>query len=175
MNSPNSLVARLYKSKYYTRCDCMLASKGSQSSFVWRSVHEAQLVLTEGCRWMIGDRSHINVFDERWMVDRSIITEADSPHFNLFLRVLDLLEVGSKNCDANLINHLSVPSIEGQVLKTPLFTMVDSDQRLWWPESSGVYLVWSSYKLLMDRVLNTNHLQVDSNWHAIWKLKIPLR
>lgn len=76
MHIPNSLVAGFYKAKYYPRCDFMYASKGNNPSFVWRSIHEVRLVLGEGCQCMIGDGSHINVFGERWLVDRSIIMEA---------------------------------------------------------------------------------------------------
>lgn len=50
MHNLNSLVARLYKAKYFPHCDFMHASKGSNSSYVWRSIHEARLVLMEGCR-----------------------------------------------------------------------------------------------------------------------------
>lgn len=55
MSCPNSLIARLYKVKYYPRCDFMHAMKGSNSSFVWESIHEACVVRKEGFRWMIGD------------------------------------------------------------------------------------------------------------------------
>lgn len=51
--------------------------------------------------------------------------------------------------------------------------MVDSDQRLWWPESTGIYSVRSAYKLLMNRVLDNNNLYVEGNWRVLWKLKLP--
>lgn len=47
------------------------------------------------------------------MVDRTIITETDSLYFNLFLRVSDLMEDGSKSWNVNLINNLFVPYIVG--------------------------------------------------------------
>lgn len=53
MHNPNSLVAQLCKSKYFPRCDLKYATKGNSPSFVWRSIHEARLVLVEGCRWML--------------------------------------------------------------------------------------------------------------------------
>lgn len=55
----SSLVSTLllldYKARIYPHCDFMHAVKGRNSSFVWKSTHEAQLVLNEGCRSMVGD------------------------------------------------------------------------------------------------------------------------
>lgn len=65
LNFLNSLVAKLYKAKSYPRCDFMHASKGSKPSFVWRNIHEANLVLKEGCRLMLGDDLNFNVFGVR--------------------------------------------------------------------------------------------------------------
>lgn len=65
LNNPDCLVARLYKAKYFPRCDFMQAVKGNNSSFIWRSIHEARLVLSEGCRWMIGNGASISVFDDK--------------------------------------------------------------------------------------------------------------
>lgn len=110
---------------------------------------------------MIEDGSHINVFGERWMVDCKLIAKTDSPLFNLFLRVLGLMVVGTKTWNSSLIDHLFVPSVTGYILKTPLFNIVNEDQRIWWLEPCGVYIVRSAYMVLMERVLNTSYLHVE--------------
>lgn len=53
MSQPDTLVAKLYKAKYYSRYDFLEAKRGSNSSYVWRSLHEARVDLKEGLRWCI--------------------------------------------------------------------------------------------------------------------------
>lgn len=54
MSQPDTLVAKLFKAKYYLKWDFLEAKRGSNSSYVWRSLHEARVVLKEGVRWCIG-------------------------------------------------------------------------------------------------------------------------
>lgn len=38
LNNQTSLVSRVYKARYYPRCDFLNASIGNNPSFVWRSI-----------------------------------------------------------------------------------------------------------------------------------------
>lgn len=153
MSNPNSLVARHYKAKYYPWCDFMHAPKGSNSSFVWQSIHDARLVLKEGCRWMIGDGSKINIFRELWTTNRQALKEEDANFFNPFLRVAYILVAGTKEWNGEVINQWFPLIVADQICRSPLFSTIDDvDQLIWWREQSGSYSVRSAYKLLMERV-----------------------
>ena len=45
------LFYRVYKAKYFPRCDFIEASLGSQPSFAWRSIWAAQDIVKRGLRW----------------------------------------------------------------------------------------------------------------------------
>ena len=47
----SSLFYRVYKAKYFPRCDFLEASLGRQPSFAWRSIWGAQDVVKRGLRW----------------------------------------------------------------------------------------------------------------------------
>lgn len=46
----------------------------------------------------------------------------------------------------------------------PLFDVIDNDFLTWWPENSIIYSVEAAYKLILQNLLYTTHLQ---------KLKVP--
>lgn len=48
ITNPESLVARLYKAKYYADTEFMEARLGSSPSFIWRSILEAKKVISTG-------------------------------------------------------------------------------------------------------------------------------
>lgn len=54
ISNPESLVARVYKARYFADSDFLHSSLGNNPSFVWRSIFEAKKVVAEGCRWRLG-------------------------------------------------------------------------------------------------------------------------
>lgn len=132
----------------------MHAPMGSNSSFVWRSIDEGRVFLKEGCRWMIGDGQNVNVFGEIWTANRVVIKEEDTHHSNPFLCVADLFLASTKSWNGVLINQLFPKETPDQAIRTPLFTLVLDDTRMWWSETSGVYSVCSAYRLIMSRILD---------------------
>ena len=54
LEEPSSLMAHLYKEKYFPNCDFLGASIGSNPSYAWRSIHKSLDVLKQGTRWRVG-------------------------------------------------------------------------------------------------------------------------
>lgn len=55
----DSLVARVYKDRYYKDGDFLSAKLGSNPSFIWRSVLAAQGLLRRGARKGIGNGNSV--------------------------------------------------------------------------------------------------------------------
>lgn len=55
ISKPNSLIARIFKARYYLNGSFLTAELGSNPSFVWRSIWEAQKVLAVGITWGVAD------------------------------------------------------------------------------------------------------------------------
>ena len=66
LTKPQSFVSRIFKSWYYPRTSFFDVNLGYNLCFVWRSIWKAMEVLTLGCRWNIGDGSHIMKMSEPW-------------------------------------------------------------------------------------------------------------
>ncbi|EEF38240.1 conserved hypothetical protein [Ricinus communis] len=64
---PNSLVARLYKERYFLRSYFILTKAGSNSRYIWRSVCEANGLVCGGSHICISNGKSALVFDSPWL------------------------------------------------------------------------------------------------------------
>ncbi|XP_019166941.1 PREDICTED: uncharacterized protein LOC109162711 [Ipomoea nil] len=55
MHYPDSLVTKVFKAKYFRHCSFLEARLGTNPSFVWCSIMEAQGALKDNCKWRVGD------------------------------------------------------------------------------------------------------------------------
>ena len=62
IHNPNTLVARLFKAKYFPQESYLSSSLGSNLSFVWRGVWSAKEVVNRGIRWRVGDGKSIYIW-----------------------------------------------------------------------------------------------------------------
>jgi len=62
-----SLVARIFKTKYYPASDILSARLGSNPSYTWRSLHGVKWVIEKGSRWIVGDGSSLKAWTARWL------------------------------------------------------------------------------------------------------------
>jgi hypothetical protein len=67
VSKPESLVARIYKARYFPRSSLFDATIGVNPSYAWRSIWKSRVVLLNGCMWKIGDGSKIMIISEPWI------------------------------------------------------------------------------------------------------------
>lgn len=67
LHSESSLVARVFKGRYYPRTSFLEAKLGHQCSYAWRSILEARNILTDGCIWRVGNGQAIHIWQDNWI------------------------------------------------------------------------------------------------------------
>ncbi|MCI37607.1 putative ribonuclease H protein, partial [Trifolium medium] len=67
ITNPNTLVAKVYKARYFPNSSLFESHLGSNPSYAWRSIWKSRQVLMNGCRWRIGDGTKIKVMHEPWL------------------------------------------------------------------------------------------------------------
>ncbi|XP_074352750.1 putative mitochondrial protein AtMg00310 [Apium graveolens] len=67
ITNPDSLVAQLFKAKYFTNTNFMEAKLGSSPSFIWRSICEARSIVSAGSSWRIGNGMDIQILNQPWL------------------------------------------------------------------------------------------------------------
>ncbi|KAL8121049.1 hypothetical protein AgCh_017989 [Apium graveolens] len=122
MANSNSLVARVFKAKYYPGSSLFDATRGGGVSYVWSGLWQAKEHLKQGYRWIVGDGRSISVSTDPWIRGKAGF-RIDEHNSSLLsgLKVSDLLVPGSNtwdddkvhslfsNCDAKCILAIPVP------------------------------------------------------------------
>jgi hypothetical protein len=57
LQNPESLVAKIFKAKYFPRGMILTAQLGRRPSYVWKSLWAAQDLLKTGIKWRVGNGS----------------------------------------------------------------------------------------------------------------------
>ncbi|XP_059431508.1 uncharacterized protein LOC132165013 [Corylus avellana] len=65
--TPNSLIARIMKGKYYLTCMVLEASLGNRPSFAWRSIQGSSDLVKNGLVWRVGNGKTIRIWKDRWL------------------------------------------------------------------------------------------------------------
>lgn len=60
LDNPNSLVAQVFKARYYKHTDIMEATIENSRSYIWRSLMWSRDVLNLGVMWKVGNEKHIH-------------------------------------------------------------------------------------------------------------------
>ena len=71
LSEPTSLMARIFKARYYLNTSFLEANLGSNPSYVWRSVLAVQGLIHSGVRWRIGKGDRVNIWLKPWLSDKA--------------------------------------------------------------------------------------------------------
>jgi len=64
---PDSLVAKVFKAKYYPNSNFLGSELGHNPSFVWRNIFREKVIVGKGARWKIGNGFDIPIISEPWL------------------------------------------------------------------------------------------------------------
>ena len=64
LENPTSLMARMYKARYFPNGDILNASIGNNPSYAWRSIHKSIEINQQGTRWRVGNGKTIHIWDD---------------------------------------------------------------------------------------------------------------
>lgn len=64
---PNSLVSKVFQARYYPNNTFLMAKVGSNPSYTWRSIMEAQTLLKRGDVRRVGSGRDIDTLNDPWL------------------------------------------------------------------------------------------------------------
>ncbi|XP_031120323.1 uncharacterized protein LOC116023462 [Ipomoea triloba] len=71
LDNPESVVSRLYQSRYFNGKNFLEANLGTNPSYCWRSILARQAVLKRGCFCRIGDGLSTKIWHQPWLPDKN--------------------------------------------------------------------------------------------------------
>ncbi|KAG2306533.1 hypothetical protein Bca52824_026281 [Brassica carinata] len=178
LSQPNSLMARVLKSRYFKNSSFLEASLGSRPSFIWQSILHGREALKSGLLHVIGDGDQTNVWTSNWLLDN----EARPPMYkqdsvvDLTLKVSDLWFPNSQVWNAHMLFDTFTEEDALKILTIkPLLNRHDSD--VWGLKKNGIYTTQSAYRMLsvLHETNSSDHRPLPpvekQLWKSIWKLK----
>ncbi|XP_024190432.1 uncharacterized protein LOC112194424 [Rosa chinensis] len=178
ITKPSSLIAQVFKARYFPHCSFWDASLGDAPSYSWRSILESRSLLKAGTSWRIGDGTQINIWNDQWVPNcpRYLIQK---PTGTVFETVADLIDPQSRTWIQASVQRLFPPTVAEKILCIPLRHQAVQDRLCWIPEKRGLFTVKSAYWIARQHVIG-NVLASSSTgdpfqmlWKCLWKAKIP--
>ncbi|KAA3454812.1 reverse transcriptase [Gossypium australe] len=139
LTNPDSLVAQVFKAKYFLGVDFINSQLGNKHSFVWRSIWAAKGVLEKGIIWKVGTGINISIYRDVWVSSygNSRLLSAGA---NLSLStVAELIDNQSREWNREVIRHTFAADEADRILRIPLARIPHEDFRAWSGEQSGEF------------------------------------
>ncbi|XP_010490159.1 PREDICTED: uncharacterized protein LOC104767890 [Camelina sativa] len=160
--NPNSLIARVFKSRYFSKSSPLSAKLGSRPSFAWRSIHEAQELLKQGVRAIIGNGESVNLWQDPWLGSKPalslhnvcIIPSDLHKSVSKLMKVKDIMEDSRRAWRQDLLDTLFTMEDRNSIGNLRLNGHNRSDSYTWDYARTGQYSVKSGYWVL-TQVINT--------------------
>ncbi|KAG2265571.1 hypothetical protein Bca52824_072650 [Brassica carinata] len=177
-SNPQSLLARVMKSRYFKQGNFLECSVGYRPSYAWRSIMHGRELLSQGLLKRIGNGKDTHVWYDNWIlmpIPRSPRYRTDE--VDLTLKVSDLIDERHGTWDVQRVRHLFVGEDANQILEMRP-QLNHHDTMVWGFSRNGLYDSQSGYKLLHLLQIVENPLAAPSLppiekrlWSNLWKVK----
>jgi hypothetical protein len=169
----DTLVAKVFKAKYFPNSKFLGSKLGQNPSFVSRSIFSAKLVVGKGARWRIGAGFDIPLIGEPWLGVGSSIHPVGAGLALQGYTVGNLIQQNRKAWDEELVQYIFEEETAQRIINIPLFPQINEDRLVCNPEKNGHYSVKSAHRLCVEEIVDNSHLRKNGYWGEIWKLKVP--
>jgi len=171
---PDSLVARIFKARYFPNGSFLTARIGHNPSYVWRSILGARFIVRGGAKWSIGSGATIPILNEPWLPNGECIrSDIPGAHFVAHFNINSLMNLHAKSWNELAVRQVFSVDIANKILHTPLIPQVDADRIIWKAERNGRYSVRSAYRPCVSELVDSSHLWRPGYWTGIWNLQVP--
>jgi hypothetical protein len=174
MTRPHTLVAKIYKARYFPNSSFFDSKIGHNPNYAWRGIWKARQILMHGCRWSIGNGTSIKVMGDPWLRDKegAWLPSPQVQGVHNFT-INELMIPNMKLWDKVKIESLFPLNIANRIMQTPLLDMVEDDKLIWIDSSQGHYSVKSGYKLLFNISGKIDTMASQDDWRSLWKIHAP--
>ncbi|KAF8080174.1 hypothetical protein N665_0969s0003 [Sinapis alba] len=175
ISHPSSLLARVYKAKYYRKTTFFEACSYQTSSYAWRRITQTLSLLERGVKWVSLARN--------WLYGEANSLPPTGPGANIYpyLRVNDLFVSGTTQWDIQKIRSLVTEEDTNNILRIrPSFTGY-KDQLCWIFSATGTRSKQGTIcKKNMDREQHMIQVPISTRTNTsvnmitrLWKINIP--
>ncbi|KAA3483968.1 reverse transcriptase [Gossypium australe] len=173
----DSLVAQVFKAKYFPDSNFLNSRLENSCSYVWRSIWATKDTLQKGLMWTVGTGQGISISEDAWIqnyINIRLMSRFDNLQSD---RVAELISSNNKEWNRELILNNFPAEVANLILRIPLVQEPHDDFLAWSGEPSGEFSVKSSYKLLQN--VDPTAYALQSNYRdfyrKLWRIDLPIK
>ena len=182
LSNPQSLIARIYKARYYPNGDVLNSKFGCNPSYAWHSIFQALEVIRKGTRWRVGNGQLIHIWEDKWLPTPSTYKVITPPRpINDFPMVSSLIDSETRRWKSNVIRIVFLPFEADTILNIPLSYNLPEDKLIWIGNKKWEFIVKSAYYIALSLVEAEDCGECSSGdsrtplWRKMWHLKFPAK
>jgi hypothetical protein len=181
INDPESLCARVLKSKYYPHNDILKAGPKTGSSFTWKSIVAGLAMFKRGYVWRVDNGEKINIWQDPWIPSSPNIKIITPRGALVYTKLSDLIDPVTEQWDEEILQSLMSPVDVYQILQILLHNRGFDDFIAWSYTKHGRYTIRSGYHLQWRHQFDASAGQLalpgssalNPVWKTLWQLKVP--
>ncbi|CAL1413585.1 unnamed protein product [Linum trigynum] len=182
ISEPNSLLAQVYRGKYFPNGHFLTAKARSRPSWGWQSILFGRQLLEMGLRWQVGNGRSASMLHSTWVPEfqfqpicynPQVLPAGGDP------LVAELICQGEGRwCDQKLLQWFD-PVTCRLIKAIPLPRDNVEDKLIWYGTADGVFSVKSAYHLAvsLEKRRGSGRASVDwmdrASWIRLWEANIP--
>ena len=145
LNHPDSLLARVFKSRYFKSTDFLSAKNGPRPSYAWRSIQFGKDLLRQGLRKHIGNGETVSVWVDRWIEgNERRVPLMKNIFVDLLLKVSDLIDLQNNCWNMEKLQELFYQEDIDRIMSMKT-AFGEEDYWVWVHNKNGSYSVKSGY------------------------------
>ncbi|XP_024172006.1 uncharacterized protein LOC112178017 [Rosa chinensis] len=177
----DSLLAQVFKARYFPNTDFMHAVLHKGASFSWRSIMKGRDLLKKGLRFQVGNGEDISIWNDPWVPLPYRFKPFSIPMQGAEdLRVVDLIDEETGDWQEWLLHELFTPMEVVNIMKIPLSLSGGIDRLVWHFDKKGRYSVKNGYHVArvmdtLERTASGSSFGADRArlWGKLWKVNVP--
>ncbi|KAL0014213.1 hypothetical protein SO802_001282 [Lithocarpus litseifolius] len=182
LHNHDSLLYKVFKSRFFPNCSILEAKEGHGGSYAWRSILKGREVIRRGARWRVGGGENIKIWRDKWLPSLHNSTIQGPLMADLQnAKVSSLINPITRQWKFSVL-HNSFRAEEVELIQKIPLSRIRVNDTLFWPYvQSGEYSVRSGYFFLKTEATSDNPLRQNNTelmkplWKKIWKMPVPCK
>lgn len=180
--NPDSLVAQVFRARYYPNGSFLEAGTGYRPSAVWTSIIRGRHIINKDLRIRIGNGFSTNIWSSPWIPDdnRFKVYTQRHPDAVFPLHVSDLVDPLTGSWNVQLLEEHFWPIDRECILSIHVGSIYSHDRVVWHFARDGKFSVKTAYHVAMrsrrregGRELGEVSGDATDVWQNIWSLNLP--
>lgn len=181
IEQPDTLCARLLKTKYYPSGHLLDTAFIQDMSATWQGVVHGLELLKKGAIWRIGSGSMVKIWRDNWLPRAEGLKLTGMKKTCRLRWVSQFIDPVTRSWDEAIIRKYCFPHDADTILQIKLPQQNTDDFVAWQFESNGIFSVKSAYRLGLQpklRGLSRGQSSAElggdrSIWNLVWKAPVP--